>query len=597
MASEYAQQIHEKRHELLQQLVMQIFDVSVGVRSGMHYKTLIEHQADEGLCIVQLDEENMSLALEFCLQKGYYHSFPDVQPSEVEKFYAELVQRFQDDSQLSKASALLALTSRVLAADLQSSSQVPDINHNLLQLLASLAQHPMQSKLQESPELLQLMYQMPAEDAAKDPGTNSISSQLGKSVHLTKQLLSASESCKQSPTVSRFRQLLQSRSGQGMSAADAEDALSAAGSSAAAESEEFDPYAEESDLTDWSSDDGYEPQVFNMQGDEYQLSDHSSPAPAAAAGLALAAAPNKAFYGSAASLQAPSELQPSRAYPSSQQLLMKLSQARLACLPYKVPTLDRCFTEQYLAEQLLRVLQGQQSPAFLLTHDPTVPAAQPADALKTPATMPVGPGAPWKDLVHERFLPDPLVTTPDLSPGTLQEMLAEFADAGSRARQLRQLAQQLTQNSKQRPGASQSVRCSLWQCADASAGAGPITMTSCLRGFGAALAQQLDLMGCQLAQLQGQVALQAGVTVCSSPSHTLTLLKVKQLARPVIRRALSGACMAQAAALMISSSPAKELCLPLTPASGTLHTSSAAAATGPLQAGPGTPPLQRRRQQ
>jgi len=31
----------------------------------------------------------MSLALEFCLQKAYYHSFPDVKPSEVEEYYAE----------------------------------------------------------------------------------------------------------------------------------------------------------------------------------------------------------------------------------------------------------------------------------------------------------------------------------------------------------------------------------------------------------------------------------------------------------------------------------------------------------------------------
>jgi hypothetical protein len=37
----------------------------------------------------QPDDENFSLAHEFCLQKEYYHSFGDVNPSTVEAFYAE----------------------------------------------------------------------------------------------------------------------------------------------------------------------------------------------------------------------------------------------------------------------------------------------------------------------------------------------------------------------------------------------------------------------------------------------------------------------------------------------------------------------------
>lgn len=37
----------------------------------------------------QPDDENYSLALDFCLQKAYYHSFADVNPRQTEEFYAE----------------------------------------------------------------------------------------------------------------------------------------------------------------------------------------------------------------------------------------------------------------------------------------------------------------------------------------------------------------------------------------------------------------------------------------------------------------------------------------------------------------------------
>lgn len=41
------------------------------------------------LCPSQPDDENFTLAHDFCLQKEYYHSFCDVNPSTVESFYAE----------------------------------------------------------------------------------------------------------------------------------------------------------------------------------------------------------------------------------------------------------------------------------------------------------------------------------------------------------------------------------------------------------------------------------------------------------------------------------------------------------------------------
>jgi hypothetical protein len=447
-----------------------------------------------------------------------------------------LVQRLQDDSQLSKAAALLALTSWVLAADLQRSSCLPDINHNLLQLLASLAQQPLQSKLHESPELLQLMYEVPGGDAGWESSTIGIESELrGVDVQHVKQRPQASQTFQQSPAVSRFKQRLQGRARHGMPAAHAGDLPSEAGSSAGAESDqEFDPFDEESDLTDWGSNESYGPQeeVETRQGDEHQLSGDSNPSSTAAAAFPSAATRSTAMYRAAASLQAPCELQAGRAYPNSQQLLVKLRQACLVRLPFKDPAPDRCFTEQYLAVQLLRVLQGLPSPAFVLAEGPPVPVGQ-AETSEPPATLPSGQGQHWK-LLHERFQPDPRLTTPSFSPRAVQQMLAEFADAGSWVRQLRQLAQQLTGHNKPASGTSQKLSNSLWQCSDASSG--NIFVTSCLRGFGAALTQQLDLMGCQLAQLQGQLALQTRLTLCSNTPKTLSLLQVKQLARPVIRR-------------------------------------------------------------
>lgn len=41
----------------------------------------------------QPEDENFSLAHDFCLQKEYYHSFGDVNPSAVEAYYAEWVLR------------------------------------------------------------------------------------------------------------------------------------------------------------------------------------------------------------------------------------------------------------------------------------------------------------------------------------------------------------------------------------------------------------------------------------------------------------------------------------------------------------------------
>ncbi|WIA29988.1 hypothetical protein OEZ86_000086 [Tetradesmus obliquus] len=134
--SDFSAKIHEKRHQLTTQLVAKLLGL-------------------------QPEDENFSLAHDFCLQKEYYHSFGDVNPSAVEADYAELAQRLQEDSQPSKAAALSALTCSLLGSDL-AADDTPELNHKLLQLLASLAGQPLDSTLEETPQLLQLLYQ-PAE--------------------------------------------------------------------------------------------------------------------------------------------------------------------------------------------------------------------------------------------------------------------------------------------------------------------------------------------------------------------------------------------------------------------------------------------------
>ncbi|KAF6260435.1 Spc98 family-domain-containing protein [Scenedesmus sp. NREL 46B-D3] len=468
--SVFGAKMNEKRHELTTQLVATLLNL-------------------------QPEDENFSLAHDFCLQKEYYHSFADVSPSAVEAFYAALVQRLHEASQPSKAAALSSLTSSLLGSDLACSSTL-ELNHNLLQLLASLARQPLDSTLEETPQLLQLLYK-PAE-----------------------QQLQPKQQQLQQAAVSRFRQLLH---GGRAAAADrvSEDVASTAGSSS---EDDYDPFAEESDLTSWNSDDEQqEPQqllptaaalhesVHNDGGDDVDAEAERQ----RHLGL-TSTAPVVAVHRPASALQAPAQLQPGRASPGSRQLLGRLAGARPNVLPALWPDRDHCFSERYLAQQLLRVLQGQQAHGFLLQ-----------------AEQQAGPGP---------LVPDPRVTTPALSPGALHALLQGFAEAGSAAWQLRRLAKQLTQTRGRAwlPSTAAAAPQAATGAGSESGIAG-VAVTSCLRAFGVALQQQLDLMNQQLAELQStgpatEAASTNSSSNCLSKQLGLTLLLVQQRTRPVVRR-------------------------------------------------------------
>jgi hypothetical protein len=370
----------------------------------------------------------------------------------------------------------------------------PELNHNLLQLLASLAGQPLDSTLEEMPQLLQLLYK-PAEQQQQQP---------------------RQQQQQQVAAVSRFRQLLRGGKAAAVDGAS-EDAASTAGSSS---EDDYDPYADESDLTSWASDDEQQHQQLTPKAPRQQEADddgaealdqqqrHTS---------SSSTAPLLAVYRPAGALQAPRQLQPGRATASRHQLLGKLAAARPAQLPSLWADRDCCFTEQYLAQQLLRVLQGQQAHGFLLQ-----------------VQQQAGPGP---------LAPDSRVTTPMLSPRTLHALLQEFAEAGSAARQLRRLAEQLTQ-SRGRPWLPSSAATAPQAAAGGAmeVGVAGVPATSCLRAFGVALQQQLDLMGQQLAELQstGLASTAPGVSSSSSTCLVkqpgLTLLLVKQRTRPIVRR-------------------------------------------------------------
>jgi hypothetical protein len=368
--------------------------------------------------------------------------------------------------------------------DLACSSTL-ELNHNLLQLLASLAGQPLDSTLEETPQLLQLLYK-PAEQ--QQPKQQQVA-------------------------VSRFRQLL--RGGRAAAAEGlSEDAASTAGSSSG---DEYDPYADESDLTSWESDDEQQQQQ-HRQHTAAAAAHQESDSDDAAGQLqhdASSIPPGVALYRPASALPAPHQLQPGLAAPSRHQLLGRLASARMAKQPAMWPNRDCCFSEEYLALQLLRVLQGQQAHGFLLQ-----------------AEQQAGPGP---------LVPDSRATTPAMSPGALHALLQEFAEAGSAARQLRRLAAQLTQSRGRAWLASGTAA-----APQAAAGGGSelgiagVAVTSCLRAFGVALQQQLDLMGQQLAELQ-RAALEPAADCNSSSSWSarqpgLRLLSVKQRTRPIVRR-------------------------------------------------------------
>jgi hypothetical protein len=393
------------------------------------------------------------------------------------------VQRLQEDSQPSKAAALSSLTGSLLGMDLACSATL-ELNHNLLQLLASLAGQPLDSTLEETPQLLQLLYK-PAEQ--QQPKQQQVA-------------------------VSRFRQLL--RGGRAaVTDGLSEDAASTAGSSSG---DEYDPYADESDLTSWESDDEQQQHRQRTPAAAAHQESDSNDAAGQLQPATSSVEPAVVLHRPASALPAPHQLQPGHAAPSRHQLLGRLAAARTAKLPGMWPARDCCFSEEYLALQLLRVLQGQQAHGFLLQ-----------------AEQQAGPGP---------LVPDSRDTTPAMSPGALQLLLQEFAEAGSAARQLRRLAAQLTQ-SRGRAWLHSATAAEPQAAAGGASelGIAGVAVTSCLRAFGVALQQQLDMMGQQLAELQ-RAALEPAAD-CSSSSGSwsarqpgLRLLSVKQRTRPMVRR-------------------------------------------------------------
>lgn len=399
-----------------------------------------------------------------------------------------IVQRLREDSQLSKAAALSALTSQLLALNLGCSTTL-DLNHNLLQLLASLAGQPLESELQETPQLLQLLYK------AAEP-------------------LQAAEQPKQAAAVSRFRQLLHGGRAGSAASDNHDETYSTTSSSQDSDGGEYDPFAEESELTSWDSDDEQEHSRQRSAAAraavvaEQQLASDEE----AVGGQASAVQPVPALYRPPGVLQAPQQLQPCRAAPTASQLLVQLASRRLAHLPFLWPDRKYCFTGHFMAQQLLKVLQGQAAHGFVLT----LPQG--------------GPGGLLQPCIQR----DPRVTVPELSPGALHTLLDEFAAAGSAAWQLRKLAAQLTQ-SRGRAWLSGGM-------ADTSSTnfsiAGTISVTSCLRSFGVALQQQLDLMGQQVVQLQRKAHMAGTTPATSSRTRPAgpTLLTVKQQMRPIMQR-------------------------------------------------------------
>jgi hypothetical protein len=118
--SDFGAKINEQRHQLTTQLVTKVLGLQVrgaarqtlactqpyyiascwlsshASTCSCYMHACFEHLDYEMIsCLVctagllQPEDENFSLAHDFCLQKEYYHSFGDVNPAAVEGFYAE----------------------------------------------------------------------------------------------------------------------------------------------------------------------------------------------------------------------------------------------------------------------------------------------------------------------------------------------------------------------------------------------------------------------------------------------------------------------------------------------------------------------------
>jgi len=105
MTSQFAYSIHQKRHELIEELVSHLLHVQVCALLWHTEHCCLNMQGMQGpgpssatpyccfpccrSCVMQPEDENYGLARDFCLQKAYYNSFPDVHSGATEEYYAE----------------------------------------------------------------------------------------------------------------------------------------------------------------------------------------------------------------------------------------------------------------------------------------------------------------------------------------------------------------------------------------------------------------------------------------------------------------------------------------------------------------------------
>lgn len=208
----------------------------------------------------------------------------------------------------------------------------------------------------------------------------------------------------------------------------------------------------------------------------------------------------------------PAAFAPQLAIPVPNQLLPRLAALRLRCAPFLLPQPGRCLQQGYLAAQLLAALRGASADCFT-TRTAVVPGGAASGRLYGCSSSSNGSGdACTNDQDKDqgryynahpcnRLVPDASITTPDASPGALQALLGAAAAAAGDAAELRHAAATLS--------GSQA--------------------TPCMRALGAALQQQLQLLGAQLAVSQGK-ATGHGAGPCGA------LLSAWATARPATRR-------------------------------------------------------------
>jgi hypothetical protein len=428
-----------------------------------------------------------------------------------------VVARLEADSQLTKSAALTALTSKLLAVKLHSSADVQDLNHNLLHLLVSLSNQPLSSSLELTPDVLDLLYQ-PASTAHTQP--------------LQEQPQQPKDRQTQPAGAGHFQQLVRRAAGRAAQHSDADSGDSC---------DEYDPYGDTSSLSDWEDSEGQKQQqqqqlqqaAESSSDTEQQIEQHAVQAEQEAQPATNTQRVDTGGLPAAlASKLAMTQLQHGCVVPKVSQPLAKLTALRPQRLVALSPLKQQlCLSERFLAQQVLRVLQGLPGEGFVIKHNRD--AAAPPSSLQ--GGPPLGSASSTPDKAsgtsgcmswssEQCIEVHPGVSTPHCLPGSLHALLADAAAAGACARQLRALIQQLV--FADRVGSRQQV-------------------TPCLRALGVALQQQLDWLGLRLADLQQQLQQDTKHSSSSSSSSTSqrrdhgrgTALQVlMHEARPVLRR-------------------------------------------------------------